>query len=341
MNHDFNRRDMLKATAAGLASTGLTTGLGSWVLAAQEDSPDGIPKRPLGDTGEKVSIIGVGGYHIGTFKELKDSIAMMHEAIDEGVTFFDNAWDYMNGKCEEWMGEALKQGNRREKVFLMTKVCDRHYEGAKQHLEDSLRRLQTDHIDLWQFHEINYPDDPEWVFEKGGLKAALEAQKAGKIRFIGFTGHKDINIHLEMINRGFHWDACQMPINIMDAHYRSFQKEVVPVCVGRKIGVVGMKGLAGGALVRDGNLSAIDCRRYALSLPVSTLVCGMASRENLQQDVAVARGFQPMSDEEMQAFLAKTRSAGSMGQLERFKTTRGYDGRYHQQQHRTELEDVG
>ena len=167
----------------------------------------------------------------------------MHEAIDQGMTFFDNAWDYGDGRSEQLMGRALATGGRRQKVFLMTKNCNRDYKGSMQHLEESLRRLKTDYLDLWQFHEINFEDAPERVFSEGGMKAALEAKKSGKVRFIGFTGHKDIDLHNEMLKRSDEWDTCQMPINILDAHYRSFQKNIVPVCNKRNMGVIGMKGL--------------------------------------------------------------------------------------------------
>lgn len=328
MTRDFPRRDFLKAAAASLAATGF----GSWVLAAQEDSPAGIPRRPLGKTGQKVSIIGIGGWHIGSIPE-RDGIALMHEAIDQGVNFFDNAWDYHDGGSEEVMGKALATGGRRDKVFLMTKVCDRDYQGVKKQLDDSLRRLKTDRIDLWQFHEINYPEAPDWVFDKGGLKAALEAQKAGKVRFIGFTGHKDIDLHLRMIKKPYEWAASQMPINILDAHYRSFQRQVVPVCNERGIGVIGMKGLAGGAIPKEAGLGASLCRRYSLSLPISTLVCGITSRKDLAQDLAAARNFKPMTEADLKSLIAKSEAAGAQGKFERFKTTRAFDGPYHRKQH--------
>ncbi len=327
----LSRRDFLQA-AVGLAAGASAVMDPNWVLAAQEESPAGVPRRPLGKTGEKVSIIGIGGWHIASIPE-RESIALMHEAIDEGITFFDNAWDYHNGRAEEVMGKALATGGRRQKVFLMTKDCDRDYKGSLAHLDDSLRRLRTDHLDLWQFHEINYPKDPDWLFERGGVKAALEAKQAGKVRFIGFTGHKDIDFHLQTLAKPFSWDTAQMPINILDAHYRSFQKNVVPECNRRGIGVIGMKGVAGGAIPKEVGVSGADCRRYALSLPISTLVCGIASRENLRQDLGVARNFQPMTTTDMEALVARTATAGSKGQYERFKTSRQYDGPYHRQQH--------
>jgi predicted aldo/keto reductase-like oxidoreductase len=324
---DANRRDFLKATA-GVA----IGGIGLSAFAAEEAGPTGLPRRPLGKTGEQVSIIGLGGYHIGTVAE-RQAVSLIHEAIDEGITFFDNAWDYHQGGSEELVGKALAAGQRRDKVFLMTKNCARDYQGSQRHLEDSLRRLRTDRIDLWQFHEINYDVDPDWIFERGALKAALEAKKAGKIRYIGFTGHKDIKHHLKMLAKPFDWDTAQMPINILDAHYRSFQKRVVPVCNRRGIGVIGMKALACGHIPRQLGHSAEVCRRYALSLPISTLVCGIASRENLRQDLAIARHFKPMSEAEKGELLARTKAAGSDGRHERFKTATDFDGGYHRRQH--------
>ena len=235
------------------------------------------------------------------------------------------------------MGKALA-GGRRDKVFLMTKNCARDAKGSLKHLEDSLRRLKTDRIDLWQFHEINYDNDPDWIFEKGGLKAALKAQKAGKVRFIGFTGHKSPHIHLKMLPRptrrlGHGADADQR----LDAHYRSFQKIVVPECNKQGIGVLGMKTLAGGfpkgRLAETAGLSAVDCRRYALSQPISSLVVGIASLEDLKQDLGLARGFQPMPQPEMQKLLAKTRPEAADGRHELFKSTQVFDGPYHKVQH--------
>lgn len=326
---DANRREFLKAAAAALAA-GATS---SPLAAAEKQSPSGLPRRPLGKTGEKVSIVGLGGWHIGSIPEA-EAVSIMHEAVDEGMTFFDNSWCYHMGGSEQVMGKALASGGRRDKVFLMTKNCGRDYKTSRACLEDSLRRLKTDRVDLWQFHEINYEADPGWIFERGILKAALEAKKAGKVRYIGFTGHKDIDIHLAVLARPFDWDAVQMPINVMDAHFRSFQKKVVPECNRRGIGVVGMKALACGLLPSQfPRLTAQVCRRYALSLPISTLVCGITSRENLRQDLAVARNFKPMPEAEMQDLLAATKADGSQGQFERFKTTLEFDAGYHRRQH--------
>jgi uncharacterized protein len=324
-----NRREFLKAAAASLA----VAGAGAPVLAAQQDGPTGLPTRPLGNTGEKVSIVGLGGWHIGAAESLREAVSIMHQAIDNGMTFFDNAWEYHQGKAEEWMGKGLDSARRRDKVFLMTKVCDRDYKGAKQQLEESLRRLNTDRIDLWQFHEINYMAAPDFVFEQGAIRAAVEARKAGKIRYIGFTGHKDIDIHLKMLAKPFDWDAVQMPINILDAHYRSFQKKVVPECNRRKIGVIGMKSLGGGEFPDKLGLDADFCIRYALSLPISSLVCGIKTRQDLEQDLSVARDFKPMTPGEIEDLLAETKVAGSDGSHEGFKTSTRFDSGYHRAQH--------
>jgi aryl-alcohol dehydrogenase-like predicted oxidoreductase len=321
------RRGFLKAATAALA----WGGFGAQALAMQQESDSGIPTRLLGRTGERVPIIGLGGYHIGVPDE-RDAIRIMHEAIDEGMTFFDNAWDYHDGGSEDVMGKALATAGRRDKVFLMTKVCDRDYDGAKRHLEDSLRRLQTDRIDLWQFHEINWDVDPEWIFDKGGLRAALEARQQGKIRYIGFTGHRDPAHHLKMLARDFAWDTVQMPINLLDAHYRSFQKEVLPRCREKNAAVIGMKALASGGIPRDLSVPATTCRRFALSLPIATLVCGIQSLADLRQDIEMARAFQPVSRAEMQRLLAETQTAGSDGQMEPWKTT-DYGGQHHRDQH--------
>ena len=324
-----NRREFLRAAAAGLA----VAGAGKRVLAAQEDSPAGLPTRPLGKTGEKVSIVGLGGWHIGAASSRGEAISIMHQAIDSGMTFFDNAWEYHQGKSEEWMGGALDTSSRRDKVFLMTKVCARDYKGAKEQLEESLGRLNTDRIDLWQFHEINYMAAPDFVFEQGAIRAAVEARKAGKIRYIGFTGHKDIDIHLKMLAKPFDWDAVQMPINILDAHYRSFQKKVVPECNRRKIGTIGMKSLGAGQIPDELGLDAKFCRRYALSLPISTLACGIETRKELEQDLSVARDFKPMTPDEVEGFLAETKEAGKDGRHEASKTSTRHDSGYHRAQH--------
>ncbi len=321
------RRRFLKAATATLA----WGGFGAQALSMQQDSNDGIPTRPLGRTGQRVPIVGLGGYHIGVPDE-NEAINIMHEAIDQGMTFFDNAWDYHDGGSEEVMGKALASDGRRDKVFLMTKVCDRDYQGAKRHLDDSLRRLKTDRIDLWQFHEINWDVDAEWVFEKGGIKAAIEARRQGKVRYIGFTGHRDPSHHLKMLDRTFDWDTVQMPINLLDAHYRSFQNDVVPVARKKGISVIGMKALGGGKIPDELRIPAATCRRFALSLPIATLVCGIKSKADLRQDLEMARSFQPISQGEIEHLLAETKTAGSDGKLEPWKTT-DYGSRHHRVQH--------
>ncbi|HEY3128571.1 MAG TPA: aldo/keto reductase [Acidobacteriota bacterium] len=327
------RREFVE-TALGAAAIG---SLGNWVLAQTRSSPGGIPTRPLGRTGERVSILCLGGWHIGAVQNPQDALRIMHAAIDQGITFFDNAWDYHDGGSEEIMGRALAMDGRRKKVFLMTKNCERDYEGSVRNLNDSLRRLRTDYIDLWQFHEMVYDNDPDWVFEKGGIKAAVEAQKEGKVRYIGFTGHKDPRIHLKMLDKPFDWDTAQMPINVMDAHYRSFQKQVVPICLQKKVSVIGMKSLAGGypkgRIPASAGVSAPECIRYALSLPISALVVGIISMQDLEQDLAVARNFKPMEEAEKAQLLGRVKLEASDGRHELFKSTQTFDGPHHRRQH--------
>ena len=297
----------------------------------------GLPTRVLGKTGQRVSIICLGGWHIGSIKDESEAARVMHAAIDEGVNFFDNAWDYHDGHAEEVMGKALAMDGHRGKVFLMTKNCERDYAGSMRCLEDSLRRLRTDHLDLWQFHELVYDNDPDWVFERGGMKAALEAQQAGKVRFIGFTGHKDPSIHLKMLAKPHAWDATQMPINVMDAHFRSFEKEVVPVCLAKNTGVIGMKGLGGGGVEgrfpAKAGLSVEECYRYCLSLPIASQAMGVTSMAQLKQDVQIARNFQPMPAAERTALLARVKGRAEDGRHELFKTSQVFDGPYHRRQH--------
>ena len=330
MAQDSSRRDFFRTSAGGAMIAALAQ-----QAIAQQDSPSGIPTRKLGRTNEQVSIMCLGGWNIGAAasKNRKEAIRIMHAAIDEGMTFFDNAWDYHDGGSEDVMGEALASGGRRDKVFLMTKDCERDYEGSKRSLEDSLRRLRTGHVDLWQFHEMVYDNDPDWVFDKGGLKFALEAQKAGKVRHIGFTGHKDPRIHLKMLGKPYDWASAQMPINVMDAHYRSFQKEVVPVCLEKNVGVIGMKSLAAGRIPTETDITAEECMRFALSLPISSLCVGIQSMKDLQQDVKIARGFKPLSDSDKTRLLSMSAGEGSDGRHELFKSSQRYDGPHHRKQH--------
>ncbi len=309
----------------------------------EEKSNTGLPQRPLGKTGVNVSIICLGGWHIGSVKDDNESIKIMHAAIDEGINFFDNAWDYLDGRSEELMGKALAVEGKRKKVFLMTKNCARDAKGTRQHLEDSLRRLKTDVLDLWQFHEINYDNDPDWIVEKGALAEALKAQKEGKVRFIGFTGHKSPHIH-EMMLPKHTWDTVQMPINICDAFYRSFQKQIVPKLNEKKIGVIGMKSLgggnmeSGGRLVAQGVCKVEEAIRYALTVPISSLVVGIDSMKVLKQDIEIARNFKPMSEEEQQELLKRVKAVAGDGRHEMFKSTQNFDGPYHRKQHNFEVQ---
>ena len=294
----------------------------------------GMPVRELGRTGLTVSIIGFGGGHcVRPDIDEKTTVRLIQEAIDAGVTFMDNAWEYAGGESERRMGIALE--GRRDKVVLMTKVCARDRKTAEQQLEDSLRKLRTDVIDVWQFHEVNYDNDAQWIFRPdGAIEAAVAAREAGKVRFIGFTGHKSPHILARMLAQDFDWDTCQMPVNVLDAHYRSFQKETLPVLQERGIGVIGMKSLGGrGQIVREVGLTAEQCRGYALSLPISTLVCGIQSEADLQQDLAIARDFDPFSAAQMQALEAQVCDAATDGRHEWFKSTQNFDSQVHRNQH--------
>jgi predicted aldo/keto reductase-like oxidoreductase len=310
------RRDFLKLLSGVVA-------LGSETLAMQTPGPAGIPLRPLGATGERISIVGYGGWDCVVNKSVDESIRMMHEAIDLGVTFWDNCWEYNGGNSEEVMGRALEASSKRDKVFLMTKVCARDYKGFQKQFEESLRRLRSDRVDLLQFHAIQYKDDRARIFdpENGGLKAALEAKKAGKLRFLGFSGHMDPNSHLEMIRAPHKWDTVQMPLNILDAHYLSFQKQVLPQCRKRNIGVLGMKSLAGqdARIPRDLAIDWELCRRYAMSLPVATTICGMQTPEELRGMARIARDFKPLAQGDIEELLAKSREPSRDGHIEEYK----------------------
>jgi aryl-alcohol dehydrogenase-like predicted oxidoreductase len=286
--------------------------------------------RTLGRTGERVSAIGLGGWHIG-FKTLNDadSVHLIRSAIDRGITFLDNSWDYNEGASETRMGKALRDGYR-DKVFLMTKIDGRSKKAAAEQLDESLRRLQVDCIDLVQHHEILRYEEPHRIFDEEGAHGALvEAQRAGKLRYIGFTGHKDPRIHLYMLEvareRGVVFDAVQLPLNVMDAHYRSFAQLVVPELVKENIGVLGMKSLGQGLILRSGTVTAMECLHYALNLPTSVVVTGIDSPAILDQAIEAARTFEPMDDEQVKALLLKTRQAASRGEFELFKTSSIFD----------------
>jgi aryl-alcohol dehydrogenase-like predicted oxidoreductase len=295
-------------------------------------SPDHaqMPYRVLGRTGERVSAIGLGGWHLG-FKNVDErlSVRIVREAVDRGINFLDNSWDYNEGASEIRMGKALRDGYRK-KVFLMTKIDGRSRAEAKRQLEESLRRLDTDCIDLVQHHEILRYEDPHRIFDEEGANVALvEARQAGKIRYIGFTGHKDPRIHLYMLEvasaYGFVFDTVQMPLNVMDAHYRSFERIVLPELVKQNIGVLGMKSLGNGIILKSGTVTAIECLHYALSLPTSVVITGIESMERLEQAFEAARTFQPMNEGRRSALLAKTTNAASRGEFELFKTTSIFD----------------
>jgi aryl-alcohol dehydrogenase-like predicted oxidoreductase len=287
--------------------------------------------RELGSTGEQVSAIGLGGWHL-SLKHVDEDLAIqiVRTAIDRGITFMDNCWDYNNGASEVRMGKALRDGYR-DKAFLMTKIDGRSKAEAAKQIDESLKRLQVDHVDLLQYHEVLRFEDPHRIFDEEGAHAAvLEAQKAGKLRYIGFTGHKDPYIHLHMLEvanqHGFKFDAVQMPLNVMDAHYRSFAKLVVPDLVKQNIGILGMKSMANGILLRSNTVTPIECLHYALNLPTSVVITGMDSMEYLEQAFEAVRTFQPMTDEQVQALLDKTTEAGARGEFEPFKTSSIFDG---------------
>ena len=297
---------------------------------AERTVHEDMPYRVLGRTGEQVSALGLGGWHLG-FKDVDEhlSIRIVRSAIDRGINFMDNCWDYNGGASESRMGKALRDGYR-QKVFLMTKIDGRSKQAATRQLEESLHRLQTDCIDLVQHHEILRYEDPHRIFAVDGAHAALiEARQAGKLRYIGFTGHKDPHIHLYMLDvakvHGFTFDTVQMPLNVMDAHYRSFEQLVLPELVKQNIGVLGMKSLANGIILQSNTVTAIECLHYALNLPTSVVITGVDSLETLEQAFTAARTFRPMSDTQVQALLAKTAQAASRGEFELFKTTSIFD----------------
>lgn len=307
----MNRRTFLGSSLAGAALLG---------MPAWAEKRDGMPYRDLGKTGEKVSLLCVGGYHIGvdTLSD-EESIALMRASVDEGVNFFDNAWAYHNGRSEERMGKALKDGYR-DKVFLMTKGQSWNAKDAERFLEDSLRRMDVDMIDLWQVHEVVRPELPGQIYSEGVLEYLEKAKEAGKIRYIGFTGHHLTSTHLEMIERGFPFDTIQMPMGVLDYHYRSFQDNVLPKALEKGIGVLGMKTLAGGGVQKSEAASVEECLRYSMSLPVSTVVSGMRTMDELKANIAAAKGFTPMDEAGMTALRERTKPAGNDGRFEAYKT---------------------
>jgi aryl-alcohol dehydrogenase-like predicted oxidoreductase len=286
-----------------------------------------IPQRPLGRTGVKVSALGLGGHHLGDLKTVDEAIRLVHEAVDAGITFYDNCWEYWNGRAEDWLGRGLK--GRRDKVVLMTKVCT-HGRGADlamKMLEESLRRLQTDHLDVWQIHGVCFDNEPELAYAKGGVLEALDkAKKQGKVRFVGFTGHKDPDIHLDMIRRDYPFDTVQMPLNALDATFRSFETKVLPELNKRGIAPLGMKPMGGtAAAVKGGLVKAEEMLRYAMSLPVATTIAGMDSFDVLRQNLRVARGFKPLTADEMQALRDRCAKAAGDGRYEFYKLSLRFD----------------
>jgi uncharacterized protein len=321
----MDRRRFLQTAAA----TTLMTSLTQKFSHAETGT---VPMRTLGRSGEKISMVGLGGYHIGMQSDEQESIRIIRTALDSGINFLDNCWDYNGGQSEVRMGKALRDGYR-QKAFLMTKIDGRTRQAASQQLDESLRRLQTDHIDLLQFHEVIRDTDPDRIFASGGgMESVIEAKKQGKIRYIGFTGHKSPDFHLKMLNTAFAhdftFDAVQMPLNVMDAHYNSFEKKVLPVLVEHKIGVLGMKPMGDKIILKSKTATPIECLHYAMNLPTSVVITGCDSIDILQQALGAARSFKPMTSGEVTTLLAKTAPAAKDGEFERYKISHDFDGTY-------------
>jgi len=327
------------ASDAGISRRGFLGLAAATILVAHADqqsarleSRNGIPYRTLGRTGEKVSLIGLGGYHLGKQADAQDSIRIIRTGLDSGINFLDNCWDYNGGESEIRMGNALRDGYR-QKAFLMSKVDGRSKVAATAQINESLRRLQTDRIDLLQFHEVIRDTDPARIFAAGGaLEAVLEAQKAGKIRYIGFTGHKSPDIHLQMLataaKHGFTFDTVQMPLNVMDAHFNSFEKKVLPVLLKSDIGVLGMKPFGDHFILDSKTATPVECLHYAMNLPTSVVITGCDSLPILQQALDAARSFQPLDSSQVSVLLAITAIAAETGQFELYKTSHHFDGTY-------------
>jgi predicted aldo/keto reductase-like oxidoreductase len=327
----ITRREFLGA----MVSTSILAGIAGpelWAAGAE----NGIPYRKLGRTGERVSLVGLGGYHIGMQSDEQESIKIIRTALDGGINFLDNCWDYNGGNSEVRMGKALRDGYR-QKTFLMTKIDGQTKKAAAAQIDESLQRLQTDHIDLLQFHEVIRMTDPERIFAPGGgMEAVLEAKRAGKVRYIGFTGHKNPSMHLHMLETAathqFHFDAVQMPLNAMDAHYESFGQKVLPVLVKNEIGVLGMKPMGAGILLQSKTLSPVEFLHFAMNLPTSVVITGCESLANVQQAIDAARSFKPLSTSEVAALLARTEPTARNGQFEGYKTSNNFDGTAHNPQ---------
>jgi uncharacterized protein len=342
MEANMERRDFLKSATA----TGVVAAAKSAISQTSNQAPSSIdkpsspganrpqspdmPYRQLGTTGETISAIGMGGYHLGRQQDPAESIHLIHAGIDRGITFLDNCWDYNDGISEVRMGQALRNGYR-QKVFLMTKMDGRTAAEYNKQLEQSLGRLQTDMIDLVQFHEVIRMEDPDRIFAPGGaIEAAMAARQAGKIRFIGFTGHKDPAVHLRMLetakSHGFHFDTVQMPINVMDAHFRSFTHQVMPVAIQQGIGVLAMKTFGDHFILTSNTVKPVEALHYGLTLPVSTVITGIDSMAILDQALEAARTFKPLTQAEVKSLLDRTETAAAEGKFELFKTTSHFDG---------------
>jgi len=318
----MERREFIK----GIAMTGIASSFDSKLSA----STGSIPRRTLGHTGEKVSMVGLGGYHLGNQKDESESIHIIRTALDEGINFLDNCWDYNDGQSEIRMGKALRDGYR-QKAFLMTKIDGRDAKSAANQIDESLRRLQTDHVDLLQFHEVIRMNDPERIFAAGGgMEAAIKAKHAGKIRYIGFTGHKSPEIHRHMLEvadqHKFLFDSVQMPLNVMDTHFHSFEKIVLPILVQKNIGVLGMKPMGDKIILKSNAVTPVECLHYSMSLPTSVVITGCDSMEILQQALKAAREFKPLNEAQLAALLAKTVAPAKNGEYEQYKTTTNFDG---------------
>ena len=320
----MHRREFIKTTAA----TAFITSLGK--TFAHASSPGTIPYRTLGRTGEKVSLLGIGGFHLGGGTVLESTaIKIVRTALDNGVNFLDNAWDYNKGASEIRVGKALRDGYR-AKAFLMTKLDGRTAQSAAQQLDESLKRLQTDHVDLIQIHEVIRMEDADRVFAPGGaIETLVKARQAGKVRHIGFTGHKSPDIHLHMLatadKHGFHFDTVQMPLNVMDAHFNSFGQRVLPVALKKNMGVLGMKSMGDPFILKSKTVTAVECLNFTMNLPVSVCITGCDSMKILQQALDVARNFKPLGEQEVAAILAKTEAAAANGEYERYKVSDHFD----------------
>lgn len=324
MNSTLSRRTFLKSGVAA----GIVFQMGARLPAVETRA--GIPYHQLGRTKEQVSAIGIGGFHIGQRPSEEESIRIVRTALDSGVNFLDNCWDYNGGVSEVRMGKALRDGYR-TKAFLMSKIDGHTKEAAAKQIDESLSRLQTDHVDLMQFHEVIRPRDPEIIFGAGGsFEAMVAAQKAGKVRYIGFTGHKHPDIHLHMLETAkahdFHFDTVQMPLNLMDAHYASFGQKVLPVLVKEEIGVLGMKPIGSGWILKSQTVSAVECLHYAMNLPTTVVITGCDSMQILDQALEAARTFQPLTQEQVEALLTKTAPVAGEGKFEGYKTSNTFDG---------------